>query len=342
MKMHSPRRRASTAADSARAASPLPRSTGICCAPTSTHFNGALRNSSFLARKRGGRRAACRRKSATISGSTSLTWLATTMMPPSRGMFSSPRQWRVVNMRSSGFTTTTTRRYQNPRRMRCGTIARMPDVRSVAQSWAVVVPVKRLGLAKTRLSVDRALRRELALAMSTDTVLACRRTTGVVEVVVVTDDEVAGPAMRALGATVVPDEPDTGLNPALSYGVQAARSRHRVSGLVLLSSDLPALTPEALAPLLQRSASLDAGCVADAAGTGTTALTLGPGSSYMPSFGAGSRQRHVDAGAFDLTTYADPRLRRDVDTRADLAEAMALGCGAATVTVVSAHPALLE
>lgn len=213
---------------------------------------------------------------------------------------------------------------------------------SVAQSWAVVVPVKRLEVAKTRLSVDAALRRELALAMATDTVLACRGTTGVMAVVVVTDDEVAGPALRALGATVVPDEPDAGLNPALSHGVQAARSMHSTAGVVLLSSDLPALTPQALAPLLERSASLDAGCVADAAGTGTTALTLGPASSYVPSFGAGSWQRHVDTGAVDLTTYADPRLRRDVDTRADLAEAMALGCGAATVTVVSAHAELLQ
>ena len=213
---------------------------------------------------------------------------------------------------------------------------------SLGQSWAVVVPVKRLEVAKTRLSVQPALRRELALAMATDTVAACLRTKGVVEVVVVSDDELAGPAMRALGATVAPDEPDDGLNPALAHGVRVVRSRHRTSGVALLSSDLPALTPEALALLLDQAASLVAGCVADAAGTGTTALTLGPGSSTAPSFGAGSWQRHVDAGAVDLTTYADPRLRRDVDTTADLADAMALGCGAATVTVVSAHPALLR
>src|SRR4051794_11606382 len=146
------------------------------------------------------------------------------MMPPSRGMFPCPRQSRVVNVRSSGFTTTTTRRYQNPRRMRCGTIARMPDVRSDAQPWAVVVPVKRLEVAKTRLSVHPELRRELALAMATDTVVACLRTAGVVEVVVVTDDELAGPAMRALGASVVPDEPDAGLNPALTHGIGIVRS----------------------------------------------------------------------------------------------------------------------
>lgn len=213
---------------------------------------------------------------------------------------------------------------------------------SVAQSWAVVVPVKRLELAKTRLSVRPALRRELALAMATDTVAACRHTDGVVDVVVVTDDELAGPAMRRLGAHVVPDVPDAGLNPALAHGVGVARGRQPGAGVVLLSSDLPALIPDALAALLSRAGAVDTGCVADAAGTGTTVLALGPTSGVAPSFGAGSWQRHVDVGAVDLTAYADPRLRRDVDTTANLADAMALGCGAATVTVVSAHPALLR
>src|SRR5437764_1418696 len=272
MKMHSPRCNASTAADSARAASPLPRSTGICCAPTRTHFSGALRKSSFFARNRGGRCAPYNKKSATISGSTSLTWLATTMMPPSRGTFSTPRQFLVVNVRRNGFTTTTARRYQNPRRRRCGTIARMPDVTSDAQPWAVVVPVKRLELAKTRLSVEPELRRELALAMATDTVLACLHTGGVVEVVVVTDDDVAGPAMRALGASVVPDEPDAGLNPALVHGRNFVRGRQASVATALVSSDLPSLTPAALRSLLDRAGSLEMGCVADAAGTGTTLL----------------------------------------------------------------------
>jgi len=218
----------------------------------------------------------------------------------------------------------------------------MPDVTSHAQPWAVVVPVKRLEVAKTRLSVRPELRRELALAMATDTVLACLHTSGVVEVVVVTDDELAGPAMGALGASVIPDEPDAGLNPALVHGRDVVRSRHPQVAVALLSSDLPSLTPEALRSLLDRAAALELGCVADAAGTGTTLLSLGADSSSAPSFGAGSWQRHTDAGAVDLTAYADPRLRRDVDTTVDLADAMKLGCGAATVTVVAAHPALLE
>jgi 2-phospho-L-lactate/phosphoenolpyruvate guanylyltransferase len=213
---------------------------------------------------------------------------------------------------------------------------------SERQSWSVLVPVKRLELAKTRLSLDPELRRELALAMATDTVAACLRAEGVVGVVVVTDDDIAGPAMRSLGAEVVADEPDAGLNPALVHGARLLADRHPDAGAVMLSSDLPALSPEALAQLLGRAASYDAGCVADSAGSGTTVLTIRTTSGVSPSFGVGSWQRHVDSGATDLTPYADERLRRDVDTTADLAAAMRLGCGAATVTVVAAHPGLLQ
>lgn len=213
---------------------------------------------------------------------------------------------------------------------------------TVGQSWSVVVPVKRLERAKTRLSVDAPLRRELALAMATDTVAACLRTPGVVAVVVVTDDELAGPAMRALGARVVADEPDAGLNPALVHGAAMLAKEHPEAGTVMLSSDLPALSPDALAQLLEHAATVVAACVADAAGTGTTVLTTTARMPAVPSFGSGSWQRHIDGGATDLTDYADPRLRRDVDTTADLAAAIALGCGAATVTVVSAHPDLLR
>jgi 2-phospho-L-lactate guanylyltransferase len=217
----------------------------------------------------------------------------------------------------------------------------MPDVGTDGQAWAVVVPVKRLEAAKTRLSVEPALRRELALAMATDSVAACLSTPGVVGVVVVTDDAVAGPAMRSLGALVVADEPDAGLNPALAHGARVLLAQHPGAGVVALSADLPALTADALAALLDRAAAVDAGCVADAAGTGTTVLTARAPMALAPAFGAGSRQRHRDGGATDLTGYADPRLRRDVDTKDDLADAIRLGCGAATVTVVAAHPGLL-
>ena len=211
-----------------------------------------------------------------------------------------------------------------------------------AQTWAVVVPVKRLERAKTRLALSPELRRELALAMAMDSVAACLSASSVAAVLVVTDDETASTAMRALGAQVIRDEPDAGLNPALSHGAQVLLSEHPQAGIVALSSDLPALSSPALSALLQHASSVEQACVADAAGTGTTVLTARSPAMLAPAFGAGSLQRHRAAGAVDLTSYADPRLRRDVDTTDDLADALRLGCGPATVTVVAAHAQVLQ
>ena len=203
-------------------------------------------------------------------------------------------------------------------------------------SWALVVPVKRLAVAKTRLDVDPATRAELALAMAVDTVTACLRSREVVGVVVVTDEPRAAEVMRAAGASVVDDEPDAGLNPALVHGAAVAARLHPGSGVGALSSDLPALTPAALDDTLRAARAVPAGCVADAVGTGTTLLTARSADGFSPSFGTGSWQRHVDAGANDLTATADPRLRRDVDTLDDLSEALRLGCGPATTAASAA------
>jgi 2-phospho-L-lactate guanylyltransferase len=200
---------------------------------------------------------------------------------------------------------------------------------SGGQSWAAVVPVKRLPLAKTRLDLTPDLRSQLALAMAADTVAACRAAERIDEVVVVTDDELAAVTMRQLGATVVADEPDAGLNPALRHGADVAAGRSRL-GVVALSSDLPALTAAALDNVLPLAGSAPMAVVADVAGTGTTLVVASSAATFAPSFGAGSWQRHRDLGAVDLTGSADPRLRRDVDTLADLAEAAVLGCGPAT------------
>src|SRR3954469_22192278 len=111
------------------------------------------------------------------------------MNPPVGGTFSTPRQSCRVNITSRGFTTTTTRRYQNPILRGGDTTARMPDMTTRQKAWAVVIPVKRLSLAKTRIDLGPDLRADLALAMALDTVAACLACPRVGTVVAVTDDE---------------------------------------------------------------------------------------------------------------------------------------------------------
>ena len=141
-------------------------------------------------------------------------------------------------------------------------------------SWAVVVPVKRLDLAKTRLTrFAGAHRARLASAFAADTVAAALACPSVEGVIVVTDDtEVAGIA-QALGATVVTDAPDDGLNPALSYGADRAAALFPGSRLAALSSDLPALRSRELAVALLAAQSHPTAFVSDAEGIGTTLLT---------------------------------------------------------------------
>jgi 2-phospho-L-lactate/phosphoenolpyruvate guanylyltransferase len=211
-------------------------------------------------------------------------------------------------------------------------------------TWTVVLPVKVLALAKSRLAVFAGPRRsELALAVASDTVSAVLRCPEAARVLVVTSDPVAGPRLAALGAQVVPDEPDSGLNAALTHGASAALRQWPGTGVAALAADLPALRPAELGRAL-RAAELSrvvraemptsgAAFVADAAGVGTTMYAALPGTVFTPKFGGASRARHAGSGARELDLPDIPGLRRDVDTPEDLRAAIALGVGARTASV---------
>jgi 2-phospho-L-lactate/phosphoenolpyruvate guanylyltransferase len=200
-----------------------------------------------------------------------------------------------------------------------------------------VVPVKRLGLAKSRLYAvgrPRPEHEELALSLALDTVAAALRAAEVARVVVVTDDPAAAAAVAALGAVVVPDEPDAGLNPALAHGARAAARLGPGDGVALLSADLPALRPAELSAALRATA--ERAFVPDADGTGTTLLATAPGRPVLPRYGAGSAAAHRATGAVELTGDW-PSLRHDVDTAADLRAAAVLGLGPATAAWTATH-----
>ena len=204
------------------------------------------------------------------------------------------------------------------------------------RSWSVVVPAKRLDVAKTRLRPLTAGRddagaahRELVLALLADTVAAAVACPAVGTVVVVTDEPAAADVVRGLGAGTVPDEPDRGLNPALEHGAGSAPG----TAVAALSSDLPSLRPSELAAALDAASGLARGFVADAEGTGTTLLTA-VGTDLRPAFGPGSAEAHLSGGAVALTGPW-PGLVRDVDTEADLRAALLLGAGPRTTALVA-------
>jgi 2-phospho-L-lactate guanylyltransferase len=198
-------------------------------------------------------------------------------------------------------------------------------------SWSVVVPAKRLAVAKTRLRPLTATlgggHDALVLALLADTVSAAMACPLVAEVVVVTDEPAAADLVRGLGARTVADEPDAGLNAALEHGAADARQ----PAVAALSSDLPALRPAELAAALEAASAVPRAFVADAHGTGTTLLTA-VGVPLQPSFGTGSAEAHRAGGATPLSGHW-PGLVRDVDTDADLRVALTLGAGPRTTAL---------
>jgi 2-phospho-L-lactate guanylyltransferase len=229
--------------------------------------------------------------------------------------------------------------------------------------WTVLLPLKDLARAKSRLR--RPDRSRLALAMALDTVTAVlsSATDLVGAVVVVTNDQTirevlarlrehgdvgAGrptgsppdgtlPASMRARLVIVPDVPNQGLNPALAHGATLAHRRWPGHPLAALSADLPALRTVELRHALLEADNHARAVLADAAGTGTVLLTAATGDALGPSFGPHSHDAHRRSGAVDLTDALGasvPGLRRDVDTVEDLAQAQDLGLGGATAAVL--------
>lgn len=209
----------------------------------------------------------------------------------------------------------------------------------------IVVPAKPLARAKARLAAVLSVeeRRALTLAMLAD-VCTVAVASGVGAVRVVASDEDTFATAREAGAEVVADPtPDAGLVPSLeavSPGdaadvTDAADSPDsgpagRGGGVLVLSSDLPAASPEDVRAVCGgRGVAL----APDRAGGGTNALWRSPPRAIPLAFGAGSRRAHEDlaAGAgVPFRLVVRPGLALDVDTPDDLEAAWNAAIGPAT------------
>jgi len=201
-------------------------------------------------------------------------------------------------------------------------------------TWSVVIPVKVLAQAKSRLSgLADAYREAMALAMAADTVSAAVACPAVADVIVVSDDPAVRAEAEAAGAEVIADRPAAGLNQALAAGAEHAAARWPGRGLAALTADLPALSSGELEAALTAASAVTEAFVADAAGSGTTLYTAKPGARFRPQFGPQSRMRHRQAGVTELDLPDIPGLKRDVDTLADLRKAEKIGLGVRTLSV---------
>lgn len=201
--------------------------------------------------------------------------------------------------------------------------------------WSLVIPVKRLAAAKSRLvPLPTARRADLALAFVHDCVTAALAAPQVEQVIVVTADDEAAERLGRLGARIA-REPEASngldrLNAAILFGAGRSRAERPDLRVGALTGDLPSLRTEELSAVLQLGAAITGrSFVPDAAGTGTTLLLAAEDGTLDPRFGANSRAQHARSGAAELFAVGRS-VRQDVDTLADLEAALRLGVGVHT------------
>jgi 2-phospho-L-lactate guanylyltransferase len=178
----------------------------------------------------------------------------------------------------------------------------------------LVLPVKRLESAKSRLDVPADRRRRVALQLAEHAIRTALATPEVSRVLVVTGDTTVKLRAQALGADLVHEPRRSHLNAAARQGRAAARGLGPGDDLAIMVSDLPDLASQDLSDAI---AEFRAGArpmmVADLDGSGTTMLIHGASAEPRILFGASSAARHQDAG-FTPAAGLLPGLRRDLDT----------------------------
>ena len=200
----------------------------------------------------------------------------------------------------------------------------------MSPTFALLVPVKSLNLAKSRLGASQRQRRELLMrAFALDAITAAATCASVSQIYVVSDE----PGFDLGDAVRLPDEGDGDLNRALHHASLRARRRDPAAGVAAMCADLPCLSTADLDSALAL-AIFPRWFVADASGSGTTLLAAAPGVELDPHFGAESARRHEESGARPVRADV-PTLRMDVDTEDDLRTARRLGLGLHTTRALA-------
>lgn len=222
------------------------------------------------------------------------------------------------------------------------------------QQWNVLIPIKSLDLAKSRLTLskptgsDRNPNALLAEAFAADVISAAANCDAVASVIVVSRDLQIAELASELGAQVItePAAVRDGLSPlnsAITVAVEQILAQPPASTsptqtqavrgelpLAVVAGDLPCLTPQALSQVLAAAtAELGRSFVADHSGSGTAMLcVVDPAACGLdPRFGQNSAQAHTASGATPLVAGVPLAARLDVDTSADLARAVAADLG---------------
>ena len=172
-----------------------------------------------------------------------------------------------------------------------------------------ILPVKRFGRAKQRLTGGFPDRPGLAAAMVADVLDALAAVPELDEVIVVTAQAVSADT----DVLIVHDPVEAGQSAAAQLGIAEADAER----VLLVPGDCPSLDADEVRMLL--ACTEPAVIVPDRHGTGTNALLLTPPDVMAPSFGEGSFARHAALAGDGLRVVEIASLGLDVDTPEDLA-----------------------
>jgi len=197
-----------------------------------------------------------------------------------------------------------------------------------AKVWAIV-PIKRFADAKRRLApvLDAGERAKLARLMVEDVLDVLLPCAGVLAgTVVVTADVDAAALAQRLGATVVFDDSDNGINAAVARAV--AHIGGEGAGIVVVPSDIPQLSPQAIVSAAAAIASPRTLAIAAASEDGGTNLLACRPAGVLPlRFGPRSFDRHYRAAleaGITVRMLRLPELSLDIDRPENLRAFLAL------------------
>ncbi len=186
----------------------------------------------------------------------------------------------------------------------------------------VLIPVKPFRRAKSRLSpvLSKPIRAATARALlsrTLDTLASCDLH---VATCVISRDMTALDIARRRGSIALA-ESESGLNAALNQAREWVIS-HGARAVLVLPADLPLLTPNDIAAMLNLLREPRSVVIApDTRGEGTNALLLRPPDALHFAFGQQSFYEHcaqAETSQLALHVYRSPTVASDLDTPADL------------------------
>ncbi len=191
----------------------------------------------------------------------------------------------------------------------------------------VIVPVKKLSEAKSRLSpfLSENERKQFCLEMLEDVLTAIRTTKGIFRIIVVSKD----PQVLRIAKKfhVFPfRESRSGLNQAISEAISWCIGMNAKITLIL-PADIPLVSSEDLDRILAFGRTSFMVISPSRWQHGTNALLLNPPRAVPAFYGQDSFQRYIEEASkrgIRFHVYRSPRIAFDVDTIEDLADFVAL------------------